>query len=495
MPEPIKIQRRQFLAIAAATGASLAIPGASAATKKGNRNDKFVSLGDAHKGTLEIDLRIMNQFGDQPQPEQDFYTDCRAAMTGGNSEQDVAKICRDSKRSKLGGPMLGDIQANSVSVWMHLPEPDVVKVIVTPEEGGKRMTFQSSRDSRILTIRCDGLSADTGYSYVVESSSKKRLGEGRFMTPPAELSEQPFRIMFGADFHKIGMYRPELLKLVQDRGARAMLLIGDSAVDGRKDDFELINADYLLRNLSPPLQQLMANVPTSATWDDHDYWGDDTSGTRTRSKKPIDVAGLRRMWKSQWNNPERDRNHEGIYFQTKIGPVHYIALDTRSCRINDQRGRRNSFLGKTQMSWLKQQITESVSPFILISGGTMWTDYISNGKDSWGTWDTEAREEIFQWLDAKPESKAILLSGDRHGARGFSIPRPGGNTVHELEVGTLGGVPGPGAFAKDKTHQLFGQPSRSWAFGELSFALHDGKPRAEFRLINERAEILHTQII
>ena len=457
--------------------------------------NNYVSLGDAHKGTLEIDLRIMNQFGEQPQQVQGFYARCRAAMTGDNPESDVAKICKASQRPKLGGPILGDVQATRVSVWMHLPEPDEVQVIITPQKGGSPKTYQSGRDSRIFTVRCEGLAADTAYSYVVESSSKERLGEGRFTTPPTALSAQPFRISFGADFHKIGMYRPELFKLIQERGSRAMLLIGDSAVDGRKDDFGLINADYLLRNLSPPLQQLLANVPTSATWDDHDYWGDDTSGTLTRSKKPIDVTGLRRMWKSQWNNPERDRNREGIYFQTKIGPVHYIALDTRSCRINDQRGKRNSFLGKTQMAWLKQQITDSTSPFIVISGGTMWTDYISNGKDSWGTWDPEAREEIFQWIDTKNDSKVILLSGDRHGARGFSIPRPGKNTIHELEVGTLGGVPGPDAFAEDRSHQLFGQPSRSWAFGELTFALHEGKPRAEFRLINEQAEILHTQTI
>ena len=288
------------------------------------------------------------------------------------------------------------------------------------------------------------------------------------------------------------MYRPELLKLVQERGSRAMLLIGDSAVDGRKDDFGLINTDYMLRNLSPPLQQLMANVPTSATWDDHDYWGNDASGTSTRSKKPIDVVGLRLMWKRQWNNPERNTQRDGIYFHTNIGPVHYIALDTRSCRVNSQRGKRNSFLGEAQMTWLKQQIAQSTSPFILISSGTMWTDYISNGKDSWGTWDRKAREEIFEQIDSKADSKVILLSGDRHGARGFAIPRSGKNTIHELEVGTLGGVPGPGPFADDRTNQLFGQPSRSWAFGELTFTLQNGKPQAEFRLINELGKILET---
>ena len=49
-----------------------------------------------------------------------------------------------------------------------------------------------------------------------------------------------------------------------------MFLIGDSAVDGRKDNFALINTDYMIRNLSPPIQKLTAHVPVYAMWDDHD---------------------------------------------------------------------------------------------------------------------------------------------------------------------------------------------------------------------------------
>lgn len=486
-PDP---QRRQFLISAAAgVGGAFAVP---SLLEGKEQTDTFVSLSDAHKGTLEIDLRIMNQFGEQPQEVQDFYAACRVAMTGKNPESDVADVCRKFNRSVIGGPMLGDIRSTSVSVWIHLPHPGLVKVTVTPKTGGVAKTFASDPGQRILTVRCEGLSPDIAYSYVVHDSNNKLLGKGSFSTLPTELSDKPFRITFGADFHKIGMYRPELMKLVQERGSRAMLLIGDSAVDGRKDDFGMINVDYLLRNLSPPLQELTANVPVSATWDDHDYWGNDTSGNRTNSKKPIDVDGLRQAWKTQWNNPDRDEQRDGIYFETKLGPVHYIALDTRSCRLNDQRGKRGCFLGGEQMDWLKQQLTESTASFILISGGTMWTDHISAGKDSWGTWDKEGREEIFRVIDQKKDSQAILLSGDRHGARGFMIPRPGSKNIYEFEVGTLGGVPGPGAFANDPTNQLFGLPSRSWAFGELTFSELNRKPHAEFRLINEQGDVIET---
>ncbi|MDQ8195618.1 alkaline phosphatase D family protein, partial [Coraliomargarita sp. SDUM461004] len=472
------LPRREFLALAAtAIGGTLVGYGSQITAPP-----RIVSLKDAHIGTLEIDLRIMNQYMKQPRVVQDFYTACRVAMTGNSPEQAVAQVCRQFNRRKIGGPLLGDLSASSVAVWMHLPEPDVVKVLLTAVDSDTSTTFIASEAARVHSVRCEGLSPDTAYRYQVIASDGVRLGEGRFVTAPTERLKQPFRMAFGTCFHKVGMYRPELMQLIQERGNRAMWILGDSAVDGRKDDLQMINVDYLLRDLSAPWQQLSANVPITATWDDHDYWGNDTSGAFNNQKKPIDVAGLLQSWRMQWNNPQRDVEREGIYFQTKIGPVHYIALDTRSCRVNAQRGQLHSFLGETQTQWLKQQLAESTSPCIVISGGTMWSDYISDGKDSWGTWDIEGREEIFQWIDAKSDSLVLLLSGDRHGARGFEIPRPNGKKIYELEVATMGGVPGPGAFGKNTEDQLFGLESRSWAFGELTFSPDGQGLKTVFRL-------------
>ena len=86
----------------------------------------------------------------------------------------------------------------------------------------------------------------------------------------------------------------------------------------------------------------------------------------------------------------------------------------------------------------------------------------------------------------------ILISGDRHGARGFAIPRPGNKKIYEFEVGTLGGVPGPAAFGEKKDDQLFGYPGRSWGFGELTFNKTNGQPQAVFRLIDDQGTVLET---
>ncbi|MGJ8643783.1 MAG: alkaline phosphatase D family protein [Luteolibacter sp.] len=481
------LPRRKFLILAGSTVGGV-MTGHAAKTDDG----KIVSLRDAHIGTLEIDLRIMSQYEQQPQDVLDFYTDCRAALTGDKPEEQVAIVCREYGRHTLGGPMLGDVTATSVSVWIRLPESADVEVRVIPVEGGTTHTFTSNEAARIHSVRCEGLSSDTSYSYEVTGAKNKILGDGRFVTAPAEFSEKPFKIAFGTCYHKVGMYRPELMQLIRERDNRAMLILGDSAVDGRRADYGLVSSDYLLRDLSSNWQQMAANVPVSATWDDHDYWGNDTSGTTTNSNKPIDVDWLRNSWRDNWNNPQRDIDREGIYFSTHIGPVHYIALDTRSCRVNEERGQLNCFLGKEQMDWLKAEIESSEAECILISGGTMWSDYISNGKDSWGTWDKEGREQIFQWIDAKKKSLVALVSGDRHGARGFVIPRPNGGHIYELEVACMGGVPGPGAHEQGREYQLFGYPGRTWAFGEFTFRKGDSGLLADFRLIDEKGKELET---
>ena len=90
------IGRRTFVAYASTVTLGLAAGPVLA------EESRQVSLRDAHKGTLEIDLRIMNQYEVQPQAVQDFHAACRAALTGPNPEAALAKVCRVSNRWKLG---------------------------------------------------------------------------------------------------------------------------------------------------------------------------------------------------------------------------------------------------------------------------------------------------------------------------------------------------------------------------------------------------------
>jgi alkaline phosphatase D len=141
------------------------------------------------------------------------------------------------------------------------------------------------------------------------------------------------------------------------------------------------------------------------------------------------------VFRYAWNNPSFGLGEEGkgVFFRTRIGPADVIMPDNRYFR------EKGSYLGDEQFKWLKAQLLECKGPFIILSNGTMWSDYVSNGKDSWGVFDPEGREELFTFIEENKIGGVLLISGDRHGARGFKIPRPSGFNFYEFGVASLGG--------------------------------------------------------
>ncbi len=455
------------------------------------KKSKAATLSEAHDGSLAVDLKILNQFQEHPKELNDFYIEARDALLGGEIDRHLPNVCKKYGVKTIGKSMLGNLTDKSVTIRVQTPEAATLNVKVMAK--GKEKTFSSTEPNTISFIQCDSLAANTSYTYIVTNTENEELAKGAFTTPPKAGAKIPYKIAVGADFHKIGIHRPELLRLVEKRNNISMMLLGDLAVDGRRT-VTLRNIDYLLRDVSPVWQQFAANVPTYTSWDDHDYYGNDTSGQYFQKNKDelIPVESFRSNWKRMWNNPEKDIERKGIYFQTVIGDAHIIMLDTRSCRVNEERGQRHCFLGKEQTEWLKKTLKSSTSPFVLISGGTMWTDYISNGKDSWGKWDKSGREELLTFFDTIEDKKILLFSGDRHGTHAFKIKRPNGKEYIEFGVGCMGGVPGGGR-AKDKSMQIFAYPGfKTWAYGELEFTYPNGSPKVTFKLINPKGEILET---
>jgi alkaline phosphatase D len=84
----------------------------------------------------------------------------------------------------------------------------------------------------------------------------------------------------------------------------------------------------------------------------------------------------------------------------------------------------------------------------------------------------------------------LLISGDRHGARGFKIPRPSGFNFYEFEMASLGGRSGLPHIRADWDTQLYGI-SGEYAFGEFPFDTTIPDPEVTFRLIHENSTILY----
>ena len=442
---------------------------------------------------LEIDTRLLDSYGLLPKNIREYYFSARQVFSenldADFTNEKIIKAAQKYKVPLMGGPMLGNLEEDKVTVWLRPSTRNslVIKVAKTDGSDKKTYTRNSIEPGVEQRIVLDGLSSNTEYKYTI-FAKKRKIAEGGFTTAPASNEKGIFKLVFGSCFHKIGIHNPNLMNQILKNKPLAMMLLGDIASEDNDNRINMHLADYQLRDVSDAWRNLAANLPLYASWDDHDYFNNDLSGI-PEGFSEMDREALRALWYQNWNNPKYEK--PGINFNAVLGPVEIIMLDTRSLRENKRRGQYGSFLGIKQLNWLKETLKKSKAPFKVISCGTMWSDYITPGKDSWGTWDTEAREELFSFIEDETISGVLLISGDRHGARAFTIPRPSGFEFHEFEVASLGGVPGPDAMAEDTSNQLFGYYGTDIrAFGEFIFDTTKEKPSVVFRLIDERGNIL-----
>ncbi len=206
-----------------------------------------------------------------------------------------------------------------------------------------------------------------------------------------------------------------------------------------------------------------------------------------------DRQGVWEVFRHAWNNPSWGFNDErrGVFLRTRVGCCDIIMVDHRYFRTAREEGKSGNLLGPEQMQWLETQLLDCTGPFIILSCGTMWSDDVTHGEDSWGVYDPEARDRIFNLIEKHRIPGVLLISGDRHGARIFTIPRPSGYQFYEFEPASLGGRgDGPPATDPKWKTQLFGVIGE-YAFGEFTFDATVPDPVALFRLVRYDDEALY----
>ncbi len=453
---------------------------------------------------LEGSLNLLNLWQEQPEYIQEIYATAfhNLSVDPNASFADVAypklktgkrmnflKLCEENGITHSGGPMLGNISSNGVNVWLRTLKPANVEVRININGAEKIFgpVFTSEKTDMTAVVEVSGLDADSSYPYFVYIEGKPINIEAQpyiTTTPQGNIPSQT-RIAFGTCSHRWGLSNQILSEQIRSRKPMALLLGGDIAVQDRRNHAGLHRADYLLRDFQSAWKNLVSSVPVYATWDDHDYFDDDLWNI-PESYTLENKEAVWRVFRDSWNNPSYGFGEEGkgVFFRTRIGPADVIMLDNRYFR------EKGSYLGDEQFEWLKAQLLECKGPFIILSNGTMWSDYVSNGKDSWGVFDPEGREELFSFIEENNLGGVLLISGDRHGARGFKIPRPSGYNFYEFGAASLGGWLGALPVQADWDTQLYGM-AREYAFGEFSFNTQLPDPEVTFRLVHESGTIMY----
>ena len=452
-------------------------------------------------GLLQDNLQLLGQFKKPPEVMFRIYEIAYKALAEKRdatfmdvaNSQEFQRICRENGITHLGGPMLGSLTADGAQVWVRTVRPAQVEVRVMVN--GVEKTFgpvsATAQTDLSAVVPVTGLSPSTRYLYrvLVDGAAIAIPNDAAITTAPTAEKTGAVRIVFGSCFHRWGLGNDKQANTILSRHPAALLTIGDIAAQDRDNNLGMHRADYLLRDFRPAWQTMTASLPVFATWDDHDYFNNDKAGI-PKGYTDQDRIGVRDVFMQSWANPSYGFNDKrgGTFLRTRLGPCDVIMVDERYFRT----GKEGSFLGEDQMQWLETQLLDCKGPFIILSCGTMWSDYISDGKDSWGVADPQGRERLFRFIETHHIGGVLLISGDRHGARGFRIPRPSGFNFFEFEAASLGGRGGPPVLAKgnDRQYQLYGM-SGEYAFGEFTINAMAADPTVEFRLIGDDGKIFH----
>ncbi len=486
----MKMDRRNYLKTSALAGAAIAC---------GMRPGVGLGYTGTRSGDLDSCLEILNLWGEKPEAVNQLYRMIYQSLEN-NTEATFASVvenkalqahCQKHGMTHLGGPMLGCLSADGAKVWVRTLKPAKVEVKMTVDGVEKIYgPVQSSIESDLTAIvSVTGLKPGASAPYKVLIDGKEAaIPKHAAITTPPEGDSNEFRIAFGTCQHRWGIAYNENSQQIRKHQPLAMLMYGDVAAQDRNNDLGMHRADYAMRDLQPAWQNLVCSTPVYTSWDDHDYFDNDLWGI-PKGFTDQDRRGVRKVWTQSWNNPYYGLGDEGggIFNHTRIGPCDIIMTDNRYFRTKEG---KHCFLGSEQMEWLKKTLLACRGQFIILTCGTMWSDVVSKGKDSWGKFDPEAREEIFRFIEDNKIPGVLLLSGDRHGSRVFRIPRPSGHQYYEFEPACLGGRTGPPATDKRWDTQLYGT-SGKFAFGEFVFDVSKKDPTVTYQLVEHSGEVLY----
>jgi alkaline phosphatase D len=221
------------------------------------------------------------------------------------------------------------------------------------------------------------------------------------------------------------------------------LMLGDN-IYADTQDIEVMRAKYAKLAAQPGYKKLRDLCPVMATWDDHDYGGED-AGADYPNKAESQAAFLD-FFRVPALAPIR--RQQGIYTSAVYGPVgkrvQVILLDTRYHRSplkKDLKRPRNqgqyvpnndesaTMLGEVQWKWLEEQLREPAEVRLL--GSSVQVVAEDHGFEKWMNMPFE-RARLFRLIRDTKAAGVIALSGDRHLAELSSMDAEIGYTLYDL---------------------------------------------------------------
>lgn len=319
------------------------------------------------------------------------------------------------------------------------------------------------------------------------------------VTPPVT------KIAFGSCGHED--HDLPIFDVVVNHKPDLFIFLGDN-IYGDTKDMEVLKHKYSMLASKSSFQNLKANVPLVAIWDDHDYgWND--IGRHYPFKEES-----KEIFLEFFNEPETSsrRKHPGIYHSIiqEIGTkkLQITLLDNRTFRddlrlyageaTTDKRyfydldytphtTTDSTFLGEPQWKWLEEQLKQPADVRLICSGSQFSIEY--NGYEAWANFPHE-QKRLLELIKKTNASGVLFLTGDVHYAEISKLNEPNLYPIYDI---TSSGLSSTWHFATPNKNRIEG-PITENHFGLLTIYWHEENPELKMEVwdIHDNQRIEHT---
>ena len=308
---------------------------------------------------------------------------------------------------ELAGPMLGDLTADSVRIWLRTaaPRSSVVEIKDADGEIVRRCPLQTTAESDhtgILEVL--DLAPAARFTFSIDGKTDP---DWWFRTRPA--SDGACRIAFGSCADE-GDGSASVWRRMEGDEVTALVLLGDTPYI---DTTDLARQRSRYRAFAQPADfaRLVSHVPVYSTWDDHDFGRNDTDGNLPGKENSRQAVTEYRP------NPSFGENGEGIYTNFRQGPVEVFLLDARWFARTEGDLSAPTLLGARQWAWLERSLAASTAPFKVLACGMVFNGSVRPFKtDCWGVYPAEY-DRLIDLIARVKSQGVVLVSGDVHWSR------------------------------------------------------------------------------
>jgi alkaline phosphatase D len=393
------------------------------------------------------------------------------------------------------GPASFDVTATSALVWLRAAAGARVRLEygTSAELDGATLTAPvvatEATDYTVVSDLTD-LAPDTPYYYrgLVSSDDGEWVKGpiGRFRTAPA--SPREFRFAWSGDME--AGHRPfALFDHVTAQAPDFFLMVGDTMyADVPKERFVASLAHYRSKHrenrADGPLQRMLAALPVTAIWDDHEVQND---FDRTHSAQ----ADGRRAFREYWPI----RTADTLYRRFTWTPAADVfVLDCRSSRSPNREtdGPAKTMLGATQKAWLKEALRASSAIFKFVVSSVPFLP--AGRQDSWAGFQTE-RRELVEFIRNETIRNVVVLSADIHMAYDFE-----GEGLQQFVAGPIAAWVHCRGANRAALRQAFERLGRPFVCDANNFGLIAVRPEAtppdiEVRFVDAAGVVRHRRVI